>query len=103
MGTVQTYADLPNNAEIGDVYDVAQADPAHGIKAGDNVVWTSGGWDVLSGIVDLTAYSTTAQIADTYATKASVADNAKAVALTQAEYDALATKDADTIYLIVGA
>ncbi|MBQ9020599.1 MAG: hypothetical protein IJ113_01090 [Eggerthellaceae bacterium] len=103
MGTVQTYADLPSNPEIGDVYDVVQADPTHGIKAGDNIVWTSGGWDVLSGIVDLTAYSTTAQIADTYATKASVADNAKVVALTQAEYDALATKDTDTIYLIVGA
>ena len=103
MGTVQTYADLPANAEIGDVYDVAQADPSHGVKAGDNVVWTANGWDVLSGIVDLTAYSTTAQIAETYATIASVADNAKVATLTQAEYDALATKDADTIYLIVGA
>lgn len=59
-GSVATYADLPStNVEEGDVYNIVQADPAHGVDAGDNVVWVeakdgvAAHWDVLSGIVDL--------------------------------------------------
>ena len=53
-GTVANYAALPTaNQEVGDVYNVAAADSSHGIKAGDNVAWNGTGWDVLSGIVDL--------------------------------------------------
>ena len=68
-GSVNTFADLPKNAAEGDVYNVKTADKTHNVKAGDNVVWVGaveGGeaahWDVLSGVVDLTAYSTTEQI-----------------------------------------
>lgn len=59
-GTVSTYADLPaSGLVIGDVYNVETADASHGVKAGDNVVWTGSAWDVLSGTVDLSAYATT--------------------------------------------
>ncbi len=55
-GSVNTYADLPVNGKaVGDVYNVMTAD-AHGIKAGDNVVWNGNAWDNLSGVVDLSAY-----------------------------------------------
>lgn len=53
-GTVDTYADLPTDAVIGDMYNVTAADATNGIKAGDNVVWNGTAWDVQSGVVDLT-------------------------------------------------
>lgn len=37
------------------------ADKANNIKAGDNVAWTGTEWDVLSGVVDLSAYTPTAE------------------------------------------
>lgn len=56
-GSVETYAELPkSNQQIGDVYNVETADSSHGVKAGDNVVWTGEEWDVLSGTVDLSNY-----------------------------------------------
>ena len=68
-GSVENYTALPTNADEGDVYNVKAADKEHNVKAGDNVVWVGaveGGegahWDVLSGVVDLTEYSTTADI-----------------------------------------
>lgn len=73
-GSVDTVADLPasNNVE-GDVYNVKKAgtigagESAVKVKAGDNVAWVqpkdvTGYWDVLSGIENLSDYSTTAQI-----------------------------------------
>ncbi len=63
-GSVNTYADLPTtNRNPGDVYNVKTADTAHGIKAGENVVWNGTDWDPLGGTVDLSP------LAD-YATKA---------------------------------
>lgn len=56
-GSVLTYEKLPKSEQqIGDVYNVENADSAHGVKAGDNVVWTGEEWDVLSGTVDLSNY-----------------------------------------------
>lgn len=56
-GSVETYAELPSSGQtVGDVYNVENADSAHGVKAGDNVVWTGEYWDVLSGTVDLSNY-----------------------------------------------
>ena len=58
-GSVTTYDDLPTeNQEIGDVYNIEQANPDEGILAGDNVVWTGDSWDKLAGTVDLSAYAT---------------------------------------------
>ena len=56
-GSVDTYANLPNSGQtVGDSYNVKGADSSHGIKKGDNVVWTGTEWDVLSGTVDLSGY-----------------------------------------------
>ena len=60
-GTVANYAALPAEPETGDVYNVTAADSEHGIKAGDNVAWNGSAWDVLSGVVDLSAYTTTSE------------------------------------------
>lgn len=68
-GSVDYYAELPVYGNVeGDVWNVKYADPEHGVDAGDNVVWVEvldesdesglgGYWDVLAGIVDLSAYA----------------------------------------------
>ena len=65
-GSVDTFAELPTTAKVGDTYNVKIADAENNVKAGDNVVWCEidgvGHWDVLSGIVDLSAYSTSEEI-----------------------------------------
>ena len=69
-GSVNTYANLPvASQKVGDMYNVAQADSSHGIKAGDNVAWNGSAWDVLAGTTDLSAYLTKSSAASTYATK----------------------------------
>lgn len=56
-GSVDSYANLPTSSQTaGDSYNVKSADILHGIKKGDNVVWTGTEWDVLSGTVDLSGY-----------------------------------------------
>ena len=60
-GSVNSFSDLPANAEEGDVYNIKTAGGTDGegiaVKAGDNVVRTSDGkWDVLAGTVDLSGY-----------------------------------------------
>lgn len=55
-GTVADYASLPATGQvIGDMYNVTAADPTHGVNAGDNVVWGEDGWDVLTGVIDLSS------------------------------------------------
>ena len=49
-GSVPTYADLPADAEIGDVYNV--------IDTGANYAWTGSEWDELGMTVDLSNYVT---------------------------------------------
>lgn len=71
-GSVANFAALPADAVVGDVYNVKAAGGTdiHGnaIKAGDNVVYVDAkgddpaGWDVLSGLVDLSAYYTSEQV-----------------------------------------
>lgn len=59
-GSKDTYADLPTTGNtVGDVWNVAEADTTHGVKAGDNVAWNGTEWDVLAGTVDLSAYMLT--------------------------------------------
>lgn len=68
-GSVNTYANLPvASQKVGDMYNVAQADSSHNIKAGDNVAWNGRAWDVLAGTVDLSAYLTKSSASSTYAT-----------------------------------
>jgi len=62
-GTKASYAELPSTGNVqGDVWNITAADSAHNVKAGDNVVWNGEDWDVLSGIVDLSAYAKTADL-----------------------------------------
>ena len=57
-GSVATYADLPTTGQkVGYVWNVATADPDHGIKAGDNVAWDGAQWDILGGNHDLSGYA----------------------------------------------
>lgn len=56
-GSKDTYAELPTSGnKIGDVRNIVNADPTHGVKAGDNVAWDGTAWDVLGGVIDLSAY-----------------------------------------------
>ena len=58
-GSVDVYSSLPSvGVLVGDMYNVVRADPEHGIKAGDNVVYNGDGWDNLGGTIDLSAYAT---------------------------------------------
>lgn len=55
-GSVATYDDLPDDAEVGDVYNV---EAAYGnYPAGTNYAWDGTKWDALGGSVDLSAYQT---------------------------------------------
>lgn len=63
-GSVDNYADLPASGNnTGDVWNIVNADSAHQIKAGDNVIWNGKAWDNLSGFVDLSNYPTNADVA----------------------------------------
>lgn len=56
-GTKTNYSELPTSGNnIGDVWNITNADTANHIKAGDNVVWNGSKWDNLSGTVDLSNY-----------------------------------------------
>ena len=56
-GSKDTYADLPTTGnKKGDVWNIVNADAAHGVNAGDNVAWNGTTWDVLAGTMDLSAY-----------------------------------------------
>lgn len=55
-GTKATYGELPTTGnKTGDVWNITNADASKNVKAGDNVVWNGTGWDVLSGVVDLSS------------------------------------------------
>lgn len=71
--TVDGFADLPDEPEVGDVYNIKTAGGVDSqgvaIKAGDNVVCKAkktetdaAQWDVLSGTVDLSAYDNRTQV-----------------------------------------
>lgn len=69
-GSVDTYADLPvNGVQVGDTYNITAADASHSINAGGNVSWNGNSWDNLAGIVDLSAYAKSSDVANTYMKK----------------------------------
>ena len=65
-GSVDTYDQLPEEAEVGDTWNVAQAYQTY--PAGTNYAWTGTAWDALGGSVDLSGYQTKSD--DTLATSA---------------------------------
>lgn len=55
-GTKNSYADLPSNPSVGDVWNVVAAHGNH--PAGTNYVCTEDGeWDALGGAIDLSGYA----------------------------------------------
>lgn len=59
-GTVATYEELPEEHEVGDVYNVVAA---HGNEpAGTNFAWDGEAWDSLGGSVDLSNYILASQV-----------------------------------------
>ena len=61
--TVSSYSNLPTTGqEIGDIYNILNADPTHNIKAGENVAWNGSAWDPLGGTVDLSNYPTSSTV-----------------------------------------
>ena len=56
-GSKTSYDQLPASGnKVGDVWNIVNADPTHGVKAGDNVAWDGSAWDVLGGVMDLSSY-----------------------------------------------
>jgi hypothetical protein len=67
-GTVNTYTDLPKNAEIGDMYNIATAgvdENGKNFNAGVNAAYSGTGWDILAYPVDMTNYYSIDDIATT--------------------------------------
>lgn len=53
-GSKANFADLETEEkEIGDIWNIVNADTDHEISAGDNLIWNGEEWDNLSGMVDL--------------------------------------------------
>lgn len=65
-GSVDSYDQLPEEAAVGDTWNVAQAYQTY--PAGTNYAWTGTAWDALGGSVDLSGYQTKSD--DTLATTA---------------------------------
>lgn len=59
QGKVSSFADLPTDAEKGDMYDVEAAfsigDTQY--EAGTNVIWNGTGWDAMAKMFDISAIS----------------------------------------------
>ena len=101
-GSVNSYADLPTADQVeGDVYNVAIADAAHGIKAGDNVAWVAvkgdveAHWDVLAGTVDLSGYFTKDEVNTALALKADKKATEDALALKADKSDTYTKQEVD--------
>ena len=101
-GSVNSYAELPSADQVeGDVYNVATADAAHGIKAGDNVAWVAvkgdveAHWDVLAGTVDLSGYFTKQEVNDALALKADKRATEDALALKADKSDTYTKQEVD--------
>ncbi len=56
-GSVNSYNDLPTDANTGDVYDTKVKYESY--PAGTNFAWTGEKWDALGGSIDLSNYVTT--------------------------------------------
>lgn len=83
-GSVDNYSDLPTeNNQVGDVYNIVNADPTHDIQAGDNVAWNGTTWDKLGGDVDLSNYVTQDQLSN-YAEKTDLETKLDKVTITGA-------------------
>lgn len=60
QGSVETYANLPNNASKGDVYNVVSANGDY--PPGTNYAWNGTSWDPLGGSIDVSKFATKSQL-----------------------------------------
>lgn len=61
-GAKQTYAELQEEAkELGDIWNIVEADEGNNINAGDNLIWNGEDWDNLSGMIDLSKFASKAE------------------------------------------
>lgn len=59
-GTKATYAELPTDAQTGDVWNVVAAYNTN--PAGTNWAWNGSEWDALGGEIDLSSYTTLTKV-----------------------------------------
>lgn len=57
QGSVDNYSDLPTSPQVGYSYNVKNADKAHGVNAGDNLVWNGTDWDNFGSYVDMSLFA----------------------------------------------
>lgn len=57
QGSVDNYSDLPTTPQVGYSYNVKNADKAHGVNAGDNLVWNGTDWDNFGSYVDMSLFA----------------------------------------------
>lgn len=69
-----TYAELPENAVKGDVWNVTDA--YGNVPAGTNYAYDGEAWDALAGVVDLSPYATKATVTSEIKTKIGTLDKA---------------------------
>ena len=69
-----TYAELPENAVKGDVWNVTDA--YGNVPAGTNYAYDGKAWDALAGVVDLSPYATKATVTSEIKTKIGTLDKA---------------------------
>ncbi len=69
-----TYAELPENAVKGDVWNVTDA--YGNVPAGTNYAYDGKAWDALAGVVDLSLYATKATVTSEIKTKIGTLDKA---------------------------
>lgn len=94
-GRVDSVADLPSTGnKKGDVYTVG---PESQLNRPE-YFWTGTSWEYFGQIVDLSGYATLQEVST--AINAAVKPFLPTVLLTQAEYDALQTKDPNVVYNI---
>lgn len=82
-GSVESFDGLPNNANVGDVYNVeaefvvtSELGGDKTYPAGTNVAWTGDEWDALAGSIDLSAYATKVETSEL---RTGIADNLAAI------------------------
>lgn len=89
-GNVENYESLPENPNIGDVYNVESdftittqpelgSDEQASVKtyfAGTNVAWNGNSWDPLAGSIDMAAYATKEEVSEI---RTNVANNVQAI------------------------
>lgn len=66
-GSKDTWAELPEDATLGDVWNVKEAHD--NVPAGTNWAWDGQAWDALGGTIDLSAYYNKSQVDSAIAAK----------------------------------